>query len=124
MRGSERIFLGFVMLLMGMGIFFGRVCDAADGDGHIFWDCAHPPLVYIRDSPEFHDLRQGDESNCRRCTIRTDINSKEFIHTQCDFKFTHVLWHMYTHALTCSDTQQTDTTLTTHFHSNVILKVV
>ena len=32
----------------------------------------------------------------------------EFTHTQCDFTFTHVLWHMYTHVLMCRDTQQTD----------------
>ena len=39
----------------------------------------------------------------------------EFTHTQGDFTFTHVLWHMYTQALMCRDSQQTDT------HTNNIL---
>ena len=33
-----------------------RFCGAPDGDGHLFWDCSFPPLVVIRDSPEFHDI--------------------------------------------------------------------
>ena len=33
-----------------------RFCGAPDGDGHLFWECTFPPLVEIRESPEFHDL--------------------------------------------------------------------
>ena len=29
-------------------------CGGADGDGHLFWDCTFPPLVEIREHPEFH----------------------------------------------------------------------
>ena len=30
-----------------------RFCGAPDGDGHIFWECPFPPLVEIREHPEF-----------------------------------------------------------------------
>ena len=33
-----------------------RFCGAPDNDGHLFWECTFPPLVEIRESPEFHDL--------------------------------------------------------------------
>ena len=33
-----------------------RFCGAPDNDGHLFWDCTFPPLVEIRENPEFHDL--------------------------------------------------------------------
>ena len=33
-----------------------RFCGAPDNDGHLFWDCPFPPLVEIRENPEFHDL--------------------------------------------------------------------
>ena len=33
-----------------------RFCGAPDGDGHLFWECNFPPLVEIRENPEFHDL--------------------------------------------------------------------
>ena len=33
-----------------------RFCGAPDGDGHLFWECTFPPLVEIRENPEFHDL--------------------------------------------------------------------
>ena len=33
-----------------------RFCGAPDNDGHLFWECPFPPLVEIRDIPEFHDL--------------------------------------------------------------------
>ena len=28
-------------------------CGGA-GDGHLLWDCTFPPLVEIREHPEFH----------------------------------------------------------------------
>ena len=33
-----------------------RFCGSLDGDGHLFWECTFPPLVEIRENPEFHDL--------------------------------------------------------------------
>ena len=30
-----------------------RFCGGADGDGHLFWECPYPPLVEIREHPEF-----------------------------------------------------------------------
>ena len=33
-----------------------RFCGAPDGDGHLFWECTFPPLIEIRENPEFHDL--------------------------------------------------------------------
>ena len=33
-----------------------RFCGSPDGDGRLFWECTFPPLVGIRESPEFHDL--------------------------------------------------------------------
>ena len=33
-----------------------RFCGGFDGDGHLFWECPHPPLVQIRENPEFHAL--------------------------------------------------------------------
>ena len=33
-----------------------RFCGAPDGDGHLFWQCTFPPLVEVRENPEFPDL--------------------------------------------------------------------
>ena len=44
-------------------------CGGADGDGHLFWDCPYPPLVEIREYPEFHDLMRMDESQFSRCLL-------------------------------------------------------
>ena len=40
-----------------------RFCHALDGDGHLFWECTFPPLVEIRESPEFQDLMRMDEAH-------------------------------------------------------------
>ena len=40
-----------------------------DGDGHLFWDCPFPPLVAIRESPEFHDVVSLDKSFWPRCLL-------------------------------------------------------
>ena len=37
-----------------------RFCGGADGDGHLFWECPHLPLVQIRENPEFHHLIRRD----------------------------------------------------------------
>ena len=60
------------------GFLLGRVrgqavpclfCGAPDGDGHLFWECTFPPLVEIRESPEFHDLIIMDKGHWPRCLL-------------------------------------------------------
>ena len=40
-----------------------------DGDGHLFWECTSPPLVEIRENPEFHDLMRMDKEHWPRCFL-------------------------------------------------------
>ena len=51
------------------GLLLGRVRSqvlpcrfggAPDRDGHFFWECTFPPLIEIRENPEFHDLIRMD----------------------------------------------------------------
>ena len=58
-----------------------RCCGGPDGDGHLFWDCPLPPLVAIRENPEFHGIVNLDKSSWPRC----------------------LLWHGWLPALTGSD---------------------
>ena len=46
-----------------------RFCGAPDGDGHLFWKCTFPPLVEIRENPEFHDLMRMDKGHWPRCLL-------------------------------------------------------
>ena len=46
-----------------------RFCGGPDGDGHLFWECSYPPLVAIRDSPEFHDIVSLDQASWPRCLL-------------------------------------------------------
>ena len=46
-----------------------RFCGAPDGDGHLFWECTFPPLVEIRENPEFHDLIRMDKGHWPRCLL-------------------------------------------------------
>ena len=46
-----------------------RFCGAPDDDGHLFWDCPCPPLVEIRENPEFHDLMRLDKEHWPRCLL-------------------------------------------------------
>ena len=46
-----------------------RFCGAPDGDGHPFWECTFPPLVEIRENPEFHDLMREDKAHWPRCLL-------------------------------------------------------
>ena len=46
-----------------------RFCGAPDNDGHLFWDCPFPPLVEIRENPEFHDLMEMEKSCWPRCLL-------------------------------------------------------
>ena len=44
-----------------------RFCGEADGDGHLFWECSHSPLVQIRENSEFHHLMRRDRRTWPRC---------------------------------------------------------
>ena len=46
-----------------------QFCGAPDGDGHLFWECTFPPLVEIRENPEFHDLMTMDKGHWPRCLL-------------------------------------------------------
>ena len=46
-----------------------RFCGGDDSDGHSFWDCTFPPLVEIRENPEFHELMEMDKSFWPRCLL-------------------------------------------------------
>ena len=46
-----------------------RFCGGDDNDGHLFWDCTFPPLVEIRENPEFHELMEMDKSYWPRCLL-------------------------------------------------------
>ena len=46
-----------------------RFCLASDSDGHLFWECPFPPLVEIRENPEFHDLMRMDKGHWPRCLL-------------------------------------------------------
>ena len=46
-----------------------RFCGALDNDGHLFWECTFPPLVEIREHPEFHDLMRMDKAHWPRCLL-------------------------------------------------------
>ena len=46
-----------------------RFCGRPDNDGHLFWECTFPPLVEIRENPEFHDLMREDKAHWPRCLL-------------------------------------------------------
>ena len=46
-----------------------RFCGSPDGDGHLFGKCTFPPLVEIRENPEFHDLMRMDKAHWPRCLL-------------------------------------------------------
>ena len=46
-----------------------RFCGSDDNDGHLFWDCTFPPLVEIRENPEFHEIMEIDKSYWPRCLL-------------------------------------------------------
>ena len=46
-----------------------RFCGGDDNDGHLLWDCTFPPLVEIRENPEFHELMEMDKSYWPRCLL-------------------------------------------------------
>ena len=46
-----------------------RFCGGRGHDGHLFWECTFPPLVEIREHPEFHDLMEMDKTSWPRCLL-------------------------------------------------------
>ena len=68
-RESDKALLRSVLVgVFGMVCFSSQVipcrfCGAPDGDGHLFWECTFPPLVEIRENPEFHDLMRMDKGH-------------------------------------------------------------
>ena len=46
-----------------------RFCGAPENDGHLFWECTFPPLVEIRENPEFHGLMREDKAHWPRCLL-------------------------------------------------------
>ena len=49
-----------------------RFCGSRDSDGHLFGDCIFPPLVEIREHPEFHDLIEIGKASWSRCLLWHD----------------------------------------------------
>ena len=60
---------GFLLSKVRREVVPCRFCGGADGDGHLFWECPYPPLVEIRENPEFHDLMRMDKSHWPRCLL-------------------------------------------------------
>ena len=60
---------GFLLGMVGGEVVPCRFCGGTDGDGHLFWECPYPPLVEIRENPEFHDLMRMDKSHWPRCLL-------------------------------------------------------
>ena len=56
--GASLFHVGFVVLRIVMVIFF--------------WECTFPPLVEIRENPEFHDLMGTDKAHWSRCLLWHD----------------------------------------------------
>ena len=46
-----------------------RFCGGLDGDGHLFSECTFPPLVEIRENPEFHELMRMDKGHWPRSLL-------------------------------------------------------
>ena len=60
---------GFLLGRVGSQAVPCRFCAAPHGDGHLFWECTFPPLVGIRENPEFHDLMRMDKEHWPRCLL-------------------------------------------------------
>ena len=46
-----------------------RSCGGKDGDGHLFWECNFPPILHIRELPEFATLIAQDRKKWPRCLL-------------------------------------------------------
>ena len=60
---------GFLLGKVRCQVVSCRFCGAMDGDDHLFWECTFPPLVEIREKPEFHDLTREDKAHWPRCLL-------------------------------------------------------
>ena len=71
MRGilSGGVWNGFLLGFVRGEIVPCRFCGGPDNDGHLFWECPHPPFVHNRESPEFRHLLLRDRSSCPRCLL-------------------------------------------------------
>ena len=58
-----------------------QFCGKKDGDGHLFWECSFPPLLHVRELPEFAYLMYLDRSKWPCC----------------------LLWHVLLPGLSCGD---------------------
>ena len=61
---------GFLLVRVRSQVVPCRFCGAPDDDGHLFGECTFPPLVEIRENPEFHDLMREDKAHWPRCLLR------------------------------------------------------
>ena len=68
-RDIKRVWNGFLLGQVRGQDVPCRFCRGRDHDGHLFWDCPFPPLVEIREHPEFHDLMRLDKANWPRCLL-------------------------------------------------------
>ena len=66
---SGEVWNGFILGHARGEIVPCRFCGEADGDGHLFWDCTHPPFVHILEIPKFHRLLNKDKSTWLRCLL-------------------------------------------------------
>ena len=78
---SGGVWNGFLLGTMRRENVPCRFCGGPDGDGHLFWDCSCPPLVAVRDSPEFRGIVSMNKAEWPRC----------------------LLWHGWLHALSGAD---------------------
>ena len=39
------------------------------GDGHLFWECSFPPILHVRELPEFVSIMSFDRSKWSRCLL-------------------------------------------------------
>ena len=66
---SGGVWNGFLLSFVRGEVVPWRFCGGLDSDGHLFWECPHPPFVHIRESPEFRDLLLRDKSSWPRCHL-------------------------------------------------------
>ena len=66
---SGGVWNGFLLGFVKGEIVPCRFCGGPDSDGHLFWECPHPPLVHIRESVEFRDLLLREKSSWPRCLL-------------------------------------------------------
>ena len=71
MRGilSGSVWNGLLLGFVKGEIVPCRFRGGSDNDGHLFWECPHPPFVHIRESVEFRSLLLRDRSSWPRCLL-------------------------------------------------------